>query len=62
MFKATKRKIESGVNKMVEHFIQSVVDLGFHTGGEGAQKSYFVEDKSWRTTKKKLLKFPQNPI
>ena len=62
MFKATKRKIEPGANKTVEHLIQSVVDPGFPTGGRGHKNHILWKTKVGEQRKKKSLKFPQNPI
>ena len=57
------RKIEPGANKMVDHFIQSVVDPGFHTGGRGHKNHILWKTKvGEQRKKKKSLKFPQNPI
>ena len=52
MFKATKRKMEPGANKMVEHLIQSVVDPGFHTGGRG-HKNHILWKTKVREQRKK---------
>jgi len=60
MFKATKRKIEPGANKTVQHRIQSVVDPGFYTGG-GGTKIIFCGRQKLENKEKKVIKIPSKP-